>query len=201
MSAAGMAPVVQTGCKRPESLDARLGAVALTEVNASAKLREVMDSIRGRIPWDVAIIAADTLVHCGAVVYGKPENPQQARKMLNELRGTNHAVTTSVAMTYAPLRQRGKVLHRSVTSAIQMRQYSDTELDLYLASGLWKERAGGYGVQDAEFDPTIAVQGCYLNVVGLPLCAVVDMLPASPYGFMNSHIYAMCAAHTARGQQ
>lgn len=200
MSVAGMAPVVQTGCKRPESFDARLGATVLTEINASAKLRDVMDSVRGRLPWDVAIIAADTLVHHGKVVYGKPENPEQARNILNELRGTKHAVTTSVAMTYAPLRQSGMVLHRSVTSAIHMRHYSNSELDLYLASGLWRERAGGYGVQDAEFDPTIAVQGCYLNVVGLPLCAVVDMLPAGHYGFMRSHIYSMCAAHTARGQ-
>ena len=199
MAAAGMTMVVQTGTPAAEVTDADSAtAIDVTRINAIAKLRSVMKSTRGRSPWDMVMLAADTLVHRGDTIYGKPAHLAQARQMLEELRGTSHCVTTTVAMTYAPLRQRNEVLSHSVTSQIQMRRFTNDEREQYLASGLWKERAGSYGVQDAEFHPTESVDGCYLNVVGLPLCAVLKMLPEGDYPFVQSHIYATCTAHTGR---
>ena len=199
MAAAGMTMVVQTGAPTEEITDADAGgAIEVTRINAIIKLRSAMKSTNGRLPWDVTLVAADTLVHRENAIYGKPADLVSARRMLDELRGTAHSVTTTVAMTYAPLRQRGEVLSHSVTSQILMRQFSDDERERYLASGLWRERAGSYGVQDAEFHPTESVDGCYLNVVGLPLCAVLKMLPSRDYAFLDSHIYATCAAHTGR---
>ena len=194
-----MTMVVQTGTPATEVTEAdHGGAPEVTKVNAIAKLRSVMVSTRGRLPWDIAIVAADTLVHRGNVIYGKPNDLAHARRMLDELRGSKHYVTTTVAMTYAPHRQADEVLTHSVSSLIQMRTFSDDERDRYLDSGLWRERAGSYGVQDAEFHPTESVDGCYLNVVGLPLCAVLKMLPPGNHPFVKSHIYATCAAHTER---
>ena len=199
MTAASMTFVVQTGTPAAEASEADGGgAPEVTRVNAIAKLRSVMESTRGRLPWDIAIVAADTLVHRGNDIYGKPNDVAHARQMLDELRGSKHYVTTTVAMTYAPHRQAAEVLSHSVSSRIQMRRFSDHERERYLASGLWRERAGSYGVQDAAFNPTESVDGCYLNVVGLPLCAILKMLPPGNHSFVNSHIYATCAAHLER---
>ena len=200
MAAAGMAMVVQTGAPANEVTETEAGgAIDVTRTNAITKLRNAMKSMRGRLPWDVTMLAADTLVHRDNTIYGKPGDLTRARQMLDELRGTAHSVTTTVAMTYAPYRQRDELLSHSVTSQILMRQFSNAERERYLESGLWRERAGSYGVQDAEFHPTESVGGCYLNVVGLPLCAVLKLLPPGRYSFVDSHIYATCAAHMERG--
>jgi predicted house-cleaning NTP pyrophosphatase (Maf/HAM1 superfamily) len=57
-----------------------------------------------------------------------------------------------------------------------MRDYSDNELSIYVASGSPLDKAGGYGIQDIEFSPVYSIDGCYLNVVGLPLCTLLDMI-------------------------
>ena len=197
-----MTMVIQTGSPPVEATVQSVGgcgAEELTRINAVAKLESAIASTRGRLPWDVAMVAADTLVHQGSAIYGKPEDTGRAREMLHQLRGTKHNVTTSVAMTYAPHRQRRDTVTRTVTSEIQMRYFTDAEMERYLASGIWVERAGAYGVQDAEFNPAAGVQGCYLNVVGLPLCAVLDMLPEDDYPFERSHVFATCAAHLEQG--
>ena len=79
-----------------------------------------------------------------------------------------------------------------------MREYTDDEIADYVSSGIPFDRAGAYGVQDVEFNPAQSVVGCYLNVVGLPLCAVRAMLPKGACNFANAHIYATCAAHEER---
>ena len=105
-----------------------------------------------------------------------------------------------MAVTYAPHRQRGEVLTHSVATTVAMRDYGDDEMARYIASGVPFDRAGAYGVQDAEFNPASAVDGCYLNVVGLPLCAVRALLPTDAPALLPAHIYATCAAHEAAGE-
>jgi predicted house-cleaning NTP pyrophosphatase (Maf/HAM1 superfamily) len=61
-------------------------------------------------------------------------------------------------------------------SEVTMRRYSEREIEAYVASGEPFDKAGAYAVQDIDFRPTASVRGCYLNVVGLPLCDVVTML-------------------------
>lgn len=195
MRAAGMTLVIQTGAPPTEVLDDAGDAAELTAANAAAKLARAVGSTRGRLPWDAALVAADTLVHRGGRVYGKPASASEALDMLQDLRGTTHHVTTSVAMTYSPMRQLGQTAARTVTSDVVLGDLSDTQLADYLERGHWRQRAGAYGVQDVEVRPFAAVQGCYLNVVGLPLCAVADMLPPDAAPFTAAHIYATCAAH------
>ena len=66
---------------------------------------------------------------------------------------------------------------------VQMRPYTEEELQAYVGSGTAMDKAGAYGVQDAAFMPAASVDGCYTNVMGLPLCLVVDMLRDSGYKF------------------
>jgi septum formation protein len=59
---------------------------------------------------------------------------------------------------------------------VQMRPYSEEEIAAYIATGDPLDKAGSYGIQHPDFQPTARIAGCYLNVVGLPLCTLVDLL-------------------------
>ncbi len=141
----------------------------ITERLALAKARQVAASFA-----DSVIIAADTLVSIDNDVLGKPLNEAEARKMLWKLRGRTHTVVTGVALlsTSKDLTQ-----NWSLTSLVSMRPYSQDEVERYLATGAYADKAGAYGIQDASFSPADSVAGCYLNVVGLPLCTLAENLP------------------------
>jgi septum formation protein len=123
---------------------------------------------------DEVILAADTLVVVDGEILGKPVDADGARRMLERLRGRAHQVLTGVALR-APndLRWGGVVSTRVV-----IRAYSDVEVDAYVSRGEPFDKAGGYAVQDEVFRPVERLEGCYLNVVGLPLCAVAAGLTA-----------------------
>jgi MAF protein len=126
------------------------------------------------------VVAADTLVVVGHDVLGKPATPEDARAMLARLCGRAHHVLTGVVLRREDLDWAGVVSTR-----VAMRTYSDVETEAYIARGEPFDKAGGYAVQDASFRPVERLDGCYLNVVGLPLCAVAAGLntlgvPAEP---------------------
>ncbi len=118
---------------------------------------------------DEVIVAADTLVVVDREILGKPASPDEAIAMLRKLRGRAHHVLTGVALRQsADDVQWGGV----VTTRVIMRPYSEAEVADYVARGEPFDKAGGYAIQDAVFGPVERLEGCYLNVVGLPLCAV-----------------------------
>ena len=203
MALAGMIFIVQSGAGSPTEITGQVepDAVKLTQRNAATKLDAAVAASRNRIPWNTVVIAADTVVSLNGHVFGKPKNRDTAIHMLLDLRGRKHEVVTTVALTYAPFRQQGAVFSHTVTSGVHMRRYNDQEIDEYIATGIPYDRAGAYGVQDAMFNPADSVSGCYLNVVGLPLCAVRAMLPPEACRFAHAHIYAICAAHEQRGSE
>ena len=114
-----------------------------------------------------AVLAADTVVELDGRILGKPSSGDEARSMLLELRGRDHCVTTGIALTSPSLPH---MLLGHETSTVSMRSYSSYEIELYIALGDPLDKAGAYGVQDTGFAPAEKVEGCYLNVVGLPLC-------------------------------
>ena len=197
MGLAGFTFIVQNGPGGEAELrpDEEPDAQQLTVRNAEIKLKAAIAANRNRVPWNIVIIAADTAVAIDGHPLGKPADESQATAMLHELRGRQHEVVTSVAMSYAPFRQLGEVLSHSVISQVKMREYEDDEIDRYIATGVPFDRAGAYGVQDSQFNPAPSVHGCYLNVVGLPLCAVRGLLPPDACTFAHAHVYATCAAH------
>lgn len=123
---------------------------------------------------DIAL-GADTLVVLDESVLGKPNSAEEARAMLTQLRGRSHTVMTGVVLSRADGTSRAeRIVVESTT--VQMRHFSDDEVEDYIARGEPFDKAGGYAVQDARFNPVAEMQGCWLNVVGLPLCAIAPSL-------------------------
>jgi len=120
------------------------------------------------------VVAADTIVALDGNPLGKPADAEAATAMLTTLRGRPHAVLTGLVLRTFEGREWGAV----VSTGVFMRPYSEAEIAAYVARGEPFDKAGGYAVQDALFRPVEHCKGCYLNVVGLPLCAVAAGLNA-----------------------
>ncbi|MBA2448967.1 MAG: septum formation protein Maf [Chloroflexi bacterium] len=128
----------------------------------------------GRSRPDRIVLAADTVVELDDQPLGKPIDEAEARAMLRALRGRPHRVITGLALARGPeLRWSG-----AVESVVRMRPYANEEIERYVASGGPLDKAGGYAVQAADFRPAEGVDGCYPNVVGLPLCEALRGLEA-----------------------
>ncbi len=121
------------------------------------------------------VITADTTVLLDDAILGKPRDAAHAYELLQTLRARWHRVITGVAagaiINDEPVMRRS----RCVTPVL-MRPYSDDEIDAYITSGDPLDKAGAYGIQHPGFQPTERIDGCYLNVVGLPLCTLVKLL-------------------------
>ena len=118
------------------------------------------------------VIGADTAVAVDGRILGKPTCEDEAKSMLTALRGRSHRVLTGVAVIWA---ENGAEASGVTSSEVTMRGYSDAEIARYVESGEPFDKAGGYAVQDEEFSPAARVDGCYLNVVGFPLCEVARL--------------------------
>lgn len=122
---------------------------------------------------DGLIVAADTIVVLGSEVLGKPSDPAEASQMLHSLRGRPHLVYTGVTVWHPASR---KIVCQLGESSVWMRDYDDAEIDRYVESGDPLDKAGAYAIQHPGFDPVSRVEGCWLNVMGLPLCHLARAL-------------------------
>jgi len=119
--------------------------------------------------------AGTFVVAPGGAGLGKPEGDEAAREALARLSDTSHEVLTRVVLAGVE----GDAAHaESVVTRVTFRAIADDEIDAYVALGEGRDKAGGYAVQDATFRPVDHLTGCYLNVVGLPVCAVAAGLNA-----------------------
>ncbi|HLI05489.1 MAG TPA: Maf family protein [Ktedonobacteraceae bacterium] len=121
------------------------------------------------------VVTADTTVILDDKILGKPRDEEEAREILVALRGRRHYVVTGVAASKVE-NDILKVQSERVVTPVTMRNYSEKEIAAYVASGEPMDKAGAYGIQNLSFHPVERIDGCYLNVVGLPLCALVDVL-------------------------
>jgi septum formation protein len=119
------------------------------------------------------VIGADTIVCLGEEIYGKPAGRHSAEQMLRSLSGRSHRVITGLAIREA---HRSTALLDSVETQVEMRHISDEEIQWYLDSGEPFDKAGAYGIQGLAGRFVARVEGCYFNVVGLPLPRLVEML-------------------------
>lgn len=131
-------------------------------------------AVAGRVATGV-VLGADTVVVLDGAIFGKPANPHDARRMLGALRGRTHEVITGVALVEAPARAETSV---SVVTRVQMRQYGDDEIEAYMATGEPTDKAGAYAIQGKGGKLVSRVDGCYTNVVGLPLRTTRHLLEA-----------------------
>jgi septum formation protein len=121
------------------------------------------------------VIGADTAVILDSEILGKPADPDDATQMLTRLRGRSHDVLTGVATVD---RNRNRLQRSVVRTVVTMRDYTDAEIADYIATGEPFDKAGGYGIQGKASQLIAGFQGCYTNVVGLPLCEVSAHLAA-----------------------
>jgi septum formation protein len=129
-------------------------------------------------PGSDQYLAADTTVVdeqalLGTKILGKPSDEADAWHMLRALRGRVHQVYTALAL-YRP--QDESLLADLCCTDVPMREYSEAEIEAYVASGDPLDKAGAYAIQHAGFHPVESLQGCFANVMGLPLCHLMRLL-------------------------
>jgi septum formation protein len=118
------------------------------------------------------VLAVDTLVALDGAIYGKPADAGEARATLRALSGRTHEVIS------------GLVLDDHATIAVtrvSFRAIDDDLLDWYLAEEEWRGRAGGYAIQGRGAAFVRGIEGDYLNVVGLPVAALLDLVESSAF--------------------
>ncbi len=118
-------------------------------------------------------IAADSTVVLDGESIAKPADAAAARAMLTRLRGTAHQVVTGITVYDAAT---GRCITDAMSADVQMRNFTDAEMEQSIASGTPMDKAGAYAIQDDDFRPATLRHGCYSNVMGLPACRVIEML-------------------------
>ena len=119
------------------------------------------------------VLGADTIVIIRGRVLGKPRDRQDAARMLRLLSGRTHQVTTAVCLIGPGFEDT-----RAETTRVTMRKLSEREIRDYVASGEPRDKAGAYAIQGRASRFVSRIEGCYFNVVGLPLPLVYRMLRA-----------------------
>jgi septum formation protein len=118
-------------------------------------------------------IGADTVVIAADEILGKPESPEDARRMLRLLSGAVHEVHTGLAVIRRPGAMEGVV--EEITS-VTFAPLSDQEIESYIATGEPFDKAGAYGIQGIGGRFVTRIEGCYFNVMGLPLARLWSLL-------------------------
>lgn len=157
---------------RPVDVDEDPGSVTDPQIAARKIARMKAEAARLQDEY-TPILAADTIVAIDGQMLGKPADVDDAREMLQRLRGRTHDVVTAVALI--PQDQRSVIARNPVTH-VTMRDYTDAEIDAFIATGTPFDKAGGYAIQDGGLAPVAAYNGCYCNVIGLSLWATIDIL-------------------------
>ena len=153
--------------------DPLLGEAALAYVTrlAREKAETVYRELSAKTPQPLQVIGADTTVTLDDQILAKPENPAAAARMLRLLSGRSHHVITGVAVVTADSTQ----VAAEVT-AVRFLSLSEDEIAAYVASGEPMDKAGAYAIQGRAARWIPRIEGCYFNVVGLPLALVASLL-------------------------
>ncbi|MBE6677424.1 MAG: septum formation inhibitor Maf [Ruminococcaceae bacterium] len=120
---------------------------------------------------DSVILAADTLVAIDGKLLGKPEDEEDAFRMLKGLSGTNHQVYTGYAILYGD-----KQISGYECTDVFFRPLEEEEIRAYIATGEPMDKAGAYGIQEKAGIFVRRIEGDYLNVLGLPVCKIYEEL-------------------------
>jgi septum formation protein len=137
---------------------------------AQAKATEVSE----RYP-DSWVLGADTLVLIDGAVLGKPDSAARAREMLQTLSGKTHRVLTAFCIC---CKKDERSFCETVESKVLFKTLSHAEIDWYIRTGEPFDKAGGYAVQGLGSFFVKRIEGSYTNVVGLPICEVMEYLLA-----------------------
>ena len=133
------------------------------------------------VPILAPILGADTVVVLGNETLGKPDSAEDARRMLRLLSGRQHRVLTGLCLLSPPQTWPSPLseLRREVqvaSTTVQFSKLTEEEIEEYVASGEPFDKAGGYAIQGLASKYIEGIQGCYFNVVGLPISLVYQIL-------------------------
>ena len=129
-------------------------------------------ALAGVVPGDL-YIGADTVVVCDDEIMGKPTDAADARRMLSALSGRGHQVITGFAVHDRTSRV---TISDVVSTRVFFKLLTLREIDAYIATGCPFDKAGAYAIQGGAAYMVRKIEGSYSNVVGLPLCEVVEVL-------------------------
>jgi septum formation protein len=118
------------------------------------------------------VLAADSMVVWDGRAHGKPADRAEAERWLRELSGHWHEVMGGLA-----LREDGEERTAVAVTRVRFRELSDADIELYLRSGEWTDRAGGYAIQELGAMLVEEIEGDWFNVVGLPVPALLRLAP------------------------
>ena len=119
------------------------------------------------------VIGADTIVYINGVILGKPKTHEEALDMLGRLSGQEHQVLSGIAVRHLSK----EMAHReAVQTAVKMRTLSQDEMKWYIGSGEPFDKAGAYAIQGIGSFMIESIRGSYTNVVGLPVCELIEMM-------------------------
>lgn len=118
------------------------------------------------------IIGADTIVYCDGIRMEKPANAKEAAEMLKRLSGRDHEVITGLAIVAPPNRR----TIRAERTKVYFREIDNSEIERYIDTGEPFDKAGGYAIQGHASVFIEKIEGCYFNVVGLPVPLLFRML-------------------------
>ncbi len=134
---------------------------------AEAKARDVADGYP-----DSWVIAADTIVTINGFILGKPKNREEAIEMLRRLSGQDHWVLTGFSVCHLG---RGVNDKEAVQTTVRVKPLTTVEMDWYVRTGEPFDKAGGYAIQGIGSFMIESIRGSFTNVVGLPLCELMEM--------------------------
>lgn len=155
-----------------EVLDESLRPEELVQKLSFQKASDVAEKMRKQNKTGCLVIGADTVVVKDKVL-GKPADTLQAYKMLESLQGAWHEVITGVALVDV---ENGKTVSFFEKTRVKMRELNSREIDSYIKTGEPIDKAGAYGIQGMGAVLVERIEGCYFNVVGLPLTKLAVML-------------------------
>lgn len=138
----------------------------------NARRKAIAAADRGDVPREAAVLGVDTLVALGESIYGKPGDATAAARTLRALSGARHTVFGGVAVLRA-----GELSSALARTAVTFDELNETTIEWYLASGEWRDRAGGYAIQGRGAALVRAIEGDYTNVVGLPVALLAQRWP------------------------
>jgi septum formation protein len=159
-------------------------------------LRKALAAVEAAGDGDELVIGCDTLVATeseiadlpptsvrraisGMQIWGKPPNEAAARETLRRLAGRTHEVISALALV-----SHGDVRATTEVTKVTFRELDEAMIDWYLRCGEWEGRAGGYAIQGRGAALVRRIEGDYLNVVGLPVAALLDLCPQ----LMSQHV-------------
>ncbi len=179
--------ILASGSPRRRDLLRQIGidfTVDPADVNESILSGELPEAYAIRVSLDKAmvaakkagegiVIAADTIVVFKNVILGKPADPHDAKRILKMLSGKMHRVITGLVVMNAATRM---VSCKTSTTKVWFRNLDEDEVQKYVLSGEPMDKAGAYGIQGKGALLVARIEGCYNNVVGLPLSLLDEML-------------------------